>query len=330
MEEIVRPLLDWYKKAARELPWRQNIDPYRVWVSEIMLQQTRIEAARGYYERFMAALPTVEALAAADGETVMKLWEGLGYYSRARNLHACAKKLTAEYGGAFPDDVSELRRLPGIGDYTAGAIASIAFGKPAPAVDGNVLRLLSRLERSPRSIGDERVRAEYRRRLQAVYPPGECGAFTSALMELGEVVCVPGTPNCEVCPLAALCAAHQAGDQTAYPVMPGKKPRRVEHRRVLLLLCRDKCALRKRPEKGLLAGLWELPNDTDTGVPPGGEPCGEAVHIFSHVEWHMTGYILRCTEELPGYTWVTAGERAALAIPSAFRYYTNILKEAGH
>jgi len=260
----------------------------------------------------------------------MKLWEGLGYYSRARNLHACAKKIVSEYGGAFPSEVSELRKLPGIGDYTAGAIASLAFGKRAPAVDGNVLRVLSRLERFPQSIGDEKVKAAFRARLQEIYPAEDCGAFTSALMELGEVVCLPGAPNCEACPLAALCAAHRAGDETAYPVMPEKKPRRVEHRRVMLLLCEEKCALKKRPDKGLLAGLWELPNDAETGVPVGGEPCGDAVHIFSHVEWHMKGYILRCAEELPGYTWVTVEERAALAIPSAFRYYTQKLKEMGY
>ena len=329
MEDFSRPLLDWYKDNARDLPWRRNVTPYRVWVSEIMLQQTRIEAARGYFQRFMAAFPTVEALAAADEGTVMKLWEGLGYYSRARNLHACAKKVAAEYGGRFPSTAAELRRLPGIGDYTAGAVASIAFGENAPAVDGNVVRVLTRLRRCGDSAGDEKLKARFREELRAVCPAGEGGNFNSALMELGETVCTPGTPNCGVCPLAELCLAHAAGEETLYPVMPAKKPRRVENRRVLLMLCGEKTALRRRPDKGLLAGLWELPNDTQAEPPEGGEPCGETVHIFTHVEWRMRGYILRCETEAPGYTWVTREERLALPMPSAFRYYTAILEEMG-
>ena len=329
MEDFSAPLLAWYDKNARDLPWRQNPTPYRVWVSEIMLQQTRIEAARGYFQRFMAAFPAVEDLAAAESDTVMKLWEGLGYYSRARNLHACAKKVVSEYGGVFPSDAAALRVLPGIGDYTAGAIASIAFGLPEPAVDGNVLRVLSRLERFPHSVGSERVKSAFREKLRTIYPPGRCGDFTSALMELGETVCTPGTPGCARCPLAGMCLAHAAGEESRYPVLPEKKPRRVEERRVLLLQCADKVAVRRRPDKGLLAGLWELPNDMETEPPAGGEVCGEAVHIFSHVEWHMKGYLVRCETELPGYTWVTAQEREALAIPAAFRYYTSLLKEMG-
>ena len=329
MKEIVRPLLDWYEKNKRSLPWRENVTPYRVWVSEIMLQQTRIEAARGYFMRFMAALPDVHSLAEADEETVLKLWEGLGYYSRARNLHACAKRLVADYGGEFPEEAFELRKLPGIGDYTAGAVASIAFGKREPAVDGNVLRVWARLRAFPGSVGDEKVKTRVREELRAVYPEGECGAFTSALMELGEVVCTPGTPDCASCPLAKLCAAHREGSETLYPVLPPKKPRRVENRRVLILLCGEKTALRKRPDRGLLAGLWELPNDTETDAPENGEFCGEAVHIFTHVEWRMRGYIVRMAEETPGYVWVTREERLARAIPSAFRYYVKVLEDLG-
>ena len=329
MEDFSRLLLEWYKENARDLPWRRDPTPYRVWVSEIMLQQTRIEAARGYFERFMAAFPNVESLAAAEPDTVMKLWEGLGYYSRARNLHKCAQKVVKDYGGVFPRTAEELRKLPGIGDYTAGAVASIAYGEPAPAVDGNVVRLLTRLQRCGESAGDEKLKARLRQELREIYPAGECGAFTSALMELGETVCTPGTPDCARCPLVGLCLAHQAGEETLYPVMPAKKPRRVENRRVLLMVCGDKTALRRRPDRGLLAGLWEFPNDTETDPPPGGEPCGDAVHIFTHVEWHMRGYILRCDSELSGYTWVTRAERLALAMPSAFRYYTQILEEMG-
>ena len=329
MQQLVRPLLDWYYKNARALPWRENITPYRIWVSEIMLQQTRIEAARGYYARFVAAFPTVETLAAAEEDEVLKLWEGLGYYSRARNLHKCARVICEQYGGEFPRTAAELRKLPGIGDYTAGAVASLAYNVPEPAVDGNVLRVYSRVNSCADNVGDERVRRRVREELRALCPEDEGAAFTSAWMELGEIVCTPGTPDCAACPLAPYCRAHELGAETAYPVLPPKKPRRIEHRRVLLLLCGDRCALRKRPDRGLLAGLWELPNDEEEGVPEGAELCGEAVHIFSHVEWHMRGYVLRTDTELPGYTWVTRDERRAKAIPAAFRYYIGVLDEMG-
>ena len=321
------PLLLWYGQHKRDLPWRRDPTPYRVWVSEIMLQQTRIEAARSYYERFMAAFPTVQSLAAADEDTVLKLWEGLGYYSRARNLHAAAKRVTEEYGGEFPSDFASLRALPGVGDYTAAAIVSIAFNLPEGAVDGNVMRLLSRLERCGESIAAPAYRKRVRAALRAMSPAGRCGDFTSALMELGEVVCTPGVPHCAQCPLSSLCAAHAAGEEALYPVIPPKKQRRVEERNVLLLLCGDKVALRRRPATGLLARLWEYP---DGPAPAGAEPGGEATPNFTHVEWHMQGYLCRCAEELPGYVWVTAEERAALAIPTAFRVYSDILDKLGH
>ena len=329
MDDFSRPLLDWYAENARDLPWRQDVTAYKVWVSEIMLQQTRIEAARGYFARFLAAFPTVEALAEAEGETVMKLWEGLGYYSRARNLHACAKKIVSDCGGEFPREAKALRALPGIGDYTAGAIASIAYGEPEPAVDGNVLRVLTRLERVGESIDGEKTKARFREELRAIYPAGECGEFTSALMELGETVCIPGTPRCGGCPLRERCKAHAAGEENLYPVKGEKKPRRIEERRVLLMVCGEKIAVRKRPERGLLAGLWEFPGDLETEAPEHGTPCGEAVHIFSHVEWHMRGFIVPCEEEQSGFTWVTREERLALAMPAAFRYYSRIAEEMG-
>ena len=328
MVDFSRPLLDWYKVNKRPLPWRSDPTPYRVWVSEIMLQQTRIETARDYFRRFMAAFPDVETLAGAEIDAVMKLWEGLGYYSRARNLHACAKRIVREYGGVFPSDPAELKKLPGIGDYTAGAIASIAFGRPESAVDGNVVRVLSRLENCA-DPADEKRKVRCRELLRPLYPAGECGDFTSALMELGETVCTPGAPDCDRCPLCDLCLGRAAGRAGELPVLPAKKPRRIEQRRVLLMICGDKTALRRRPDRGLLAGLWELPNDLSDQLPEGGEPCGESVHIFSHVEWHMRGYILRCPSELPGYTWVTREERRGLAMPSAFRYYLGILEGMG-
>ena len=295
-----------------------------------MLQQTRIEAAREYFTRFVRSFPNVEALAAADIDDVLKLWEGLGYYSRARNLHKCAKAVCEQYGGAFPADAAALRDLPGIGDYTAGAIASIAFGLPEPAVDGNVLRVLSRVERFGESIGSDKVKKRFREALREIYPADECGAFTSALMELGETVCTVGTPDCPRCPIAGYCAAHRCGEETLYPVQPEKKPRRIENRRILLLLCGERCAVRRRDDTGLLASMWELPNDLSPDAPENGEPCGEAVHVFSHVEWHMRGYVVRCAEELPGYVWVTREERQALAMPTAFRYYRKKLEEMGY
>lgn len=329
-ETISALLLAWYDQNARTLPWRGIHDPYRTWVSETMLQQTRVETVRGYYERFLARFPDVAALAAADEADVLKLWEGLGYYSRARNLHKCAKTVCDAYGGVFPPDAAALRALPGIGDYTAGAIASIAYGLPEPAVDGNVLRVLARMERFGESIGSDKVKKRFREALRPIYPAGECGAFTSALMELGETICTVGTPDCARCPVAAHCEAHRRGEETLYPVLPEKKPRRIENRRVLLLLCGDTCAVRRRAAAGLLASMWELPNDLVPDAPEGGEPCGEAVHVFSHVEWHMRGYIVRCREKLPGYVWVTRAEREALAMPTAFRYYRKKLEEMGY
>ena len=328
MIDFSRPLLDWYKMHKRDLPWRRDVTPYRVWVSEIMLQQTRIEAAREYFERFTEAFPDVEALAAAEEDTVLKLWEGLGYYSRARNMHRCARRIVSEYGGEFPSDPAELKKLPGIGEYTAGAVASIAFGKAESAVDGNAVRVLARLEDCG-DTADEKLKARYRAELKDIYPAGECADFTSALMELGETVCTPGTTGCDRCPLAALCKGRASGRAGELPAIPAKRPRRIEKRRVLLMICGEKTAVRRRPDKGLLAGLWELPNDTEPDPPEGGEPCGEAVHIFTHVEWHMRGYILRCDTELPGFAWVTREERLALAMPSAFRYYLSELEGMG-
>ena len=334
---VAQPLIEWYEANARPLPWRDDPTPYRVWVSEIMLQQTRIEAARGYFERFMAALPDVYALAEADEDRVMKLWEGLGYYSRARNLHRAARLIVDEYGGTLPADPKLLRTLPGIGDYTAGAIASIAFGLPEPAVDGNVLRIATRLCACGTSVADTRLKDALREQLRAQYTD-DCGAFSSALMELGETVCLPGTPDCERCPIAALCAAHRLGRETDFPVMPAKKPRRIEEKTVLLLRCGKRTALCRRPNKGLLAGLWELPNrpghmdaeavrrwcERQGLMPEAVTPCGEALHIFTHLEWHMTGFTVRCGREAPDFTWAENVDEYAL--PTAFRFYRKQLR----
>ena len=325
MTDITAPLLEWYSEHRRALPWRENPDAYRVWVSEIMLQQTRIQAVMGYYERFMTAFPTLSALASAEEDLVLKLWEGLGYYSRARNLRKCAKIVMEKYDGVFPSDYKTLRSLPGIGDYTAGAIASIAFGLPVAAVDGNVMRLHARLTANPTEVQNAAYRKAVREELSSLYPAGRCGDFTSALMELGETVCVPGTPHCDTCPLSSSCGAFQRGETDRYPVMAAKKPRRVEERNVLLLLRGDRIALRKRPDRGLLAGLWEFP---DGDVPGNAQPCGEAVHIFTHVEWHMKGYIVPDAPD-GDYRWFTQRERQELAIPSAFRYFVGVAERMG-
>ena len=327
MLDFSEALLQWYAENKRPLPWRENVTPYRVWVSEIMLQQTRIEAAKGYFLRFTEAFPDVFALAAADEDTVLKLWEGLGYYSRARNLHKTAKLLVEQYHGEFPRDYAQLRALPGVGEYTAGAIASLAFHACESAVDGNVMRVVSRLTCDTRSIAEQSFRREVRFELKKLMRSETAAEFTSALMELGETVCLPGTPECARCPLSALCQAHEAGEETLYPVMPEKKPRRVEERNVLLLLCGERVAVRRRGETGLLARLWEYP---DGEAPEGAEKCGEAVHIFTHVEWHMTGYLLRVEQPLEPYRWVTREERAELAIPTAFRFYTKLLEKLGY
>ncbi|MEA5051071.1 MAG: A/G-specific adenine glycosylase [Oscillospiraceae bacterium] len=333
-------LLPWYAANARALPWRENTDPYRVWLSEIMLQQTRVEAATAYYRRFLGALPTVEALAAAPEEQLLKLWEGLGYYTRARNLHRAAKIIADERGGRFPDTFEGIRALPGIGDYTAGAIASISFELAEPAVDGNVLRILARILEDP-SPADEKRKKEAARQLRAVYPPrGRRGAFTQALMELGATVCAPGAPRCGNCPAAPFCFALRGGTQALLPVRAAKKARRVEERTVLLLLCGGRLALTKRPDEGMLRGMWQppdMPGALDAGAalaaaaglgaaPLRCEALEPHRHVFTHVEWDMRCYVVECGACAPGFTWETpAAVRAGYALPTAFRVFVDRL-----
>jgi len=331
----VAPLIDWYRRSRRPLPWREQPTPYHVWISEIMLQQTRIEAVLGYYSRFLAALPDIPALAAVDEDSLLKLWEGLGYYSRARNLKKAAGVLMAQYGGMLPRTVTELKALPGIGDYTAGAIASIAYHQPEPAVDGNVLRVVMRLLACSDDVIEPKTRKAVTALLRACYPSGEnAGLLTEGLMELGETVCVPnGEPACLLCPLRELCRAAQSGSATDYPVRTKPKERRRETRTVLLLRCGTDYAIRRRPDTGLLAGLWEFPNREGLLDAAGIEqalgvkllscvPCGEGKHIFSHVEWHMTGWLAECAEKPEGFTWADAATiRARYSIPTAFRYF---------
>ena len=339
-------LLAWYHANGRILPWRQTQDPYHIWLSEIMLQQTRVEAVKPYYARFLAVCPTIEALARLPEERLMKLWEGLGYYSRARNLQKAARRMCEEYGGSLPASYEELRRLPGIGDYTAGAIASIAFGQRVPAVDGNVLRVMARLAGSYEDITAPSVKKDYREALGRVVP-ADAASFTQAMIELGATLCGPNTaPRCEECPMASVCETAKRGLWDEIPVRSAKKPRRIEQRTVLLIRDERRTALRKRPERGLLSGLYELPNvEGHLGEDEvlsyirsvGFEPLRierleDAKHIFSHVEWHMIAYAVRITPEFDDAcgaagAFLVENEilHAEYAIPSAFSAYTKYL-----
>lgn len=341
LEEIVVPLLDWYQANSRCLPWRENRDPYRVWVSEIMLQQTRVEAVIPYYERFMERFPTIASLAVCGDEELYKLWEGLGYYARARNLRKAAQVICERHQGQFPEEYEEILALPGIGAYTAGAISSIAFEKAKAAVDGNVLRVVTRLKQDSHDIMDAKFRDQVTSDLEKIYPSEGRGDFTQSLMELGAVVCVPnGEPKCGGCPLRSLCGAHSSGTQLQYPVKKKKAERKIEQKTVLILRFQNKIALRKRGNKGILSGMWELPNVdgrlneeqaaqwlTQKGLsvreikaPAGGKK--QLKHIFTHIEWHMTCWMAACENEGsdPELIWVTDTQLdQEIALPTAFR-----------
>ena len=318
-------LLEWYRRCKRDLPWRGTTDPYRVWVSEIMLQQTRVEAVKGYYARFLEQFPTAEALAEASEDEVLKAWEGLGYYSRARNLHRAAKIVARE---GFPQSFEGVRALPGVGDYTAGAISSIALGLPCPAVDGNVLRILTRLYADPRNIDEPAAKTAFAELLKKAYPP-EAGDFCQALMELGAIVCVPGgEPLCGACPWKNLCRAHLAGNETDFPVRAEKRARKVEYLTVCVLVRGGKYALERREEKGLLAGLWQFPLFSGE-APRFGEVVERkrAKHIFTHVEWQMTGLLVHADAFYPQYEWATREEISErYALPSAFKTFMEWIK----
>lgn len=345
LDRIAAPLLTWYDNGRRILPWREDPTPYHVWISEIMLQQTRVEAVKPYYDRFLQALPDIESLAAADDEKLLKLWEGLGYYNRARNLKKAAQILVAEYGGQMPDEYEKILSLPGIGSYTAGAIASIAFAKPRPAVDGNVLRILSRLRADDRDILQANVKKSVEEELLDVMPADRPGDFNQALMELGAMVCIPnGAPKCDVCPWNKLCLARAEGRTAELPQKAKKKPRSVEEKTILVIQDGERIVLRKRPEKGLLAGMYEFPSMEgycseeralaylrELGFSPLRiRKLPPAKHVFTHKEWHMKGYLVRVDElagkgegqEMQGLVFVDPGKtRTDYPIPSAFAVY---------
>ncbi len=343
--DIANPLLKWYDVHRRVLPWREEPTPYHVWLSEIMLQQTRVEAVKGYFERFRSKLPDIQALARADETLLLKLWEGLGYYNRVRNLQKAAIQIVEEYGGQMPEDYNEIRKLKGIGSYTAGAISSIAFGKPYPAVDGNVLRVLARLRKDDRDISSSAVKSQVEAELKDVMPLDRPGDFNQAMMEIGATVCLPnGAPKCKECPLKHLCKSHRDETMLDYPKKAPKKGRGIEEKTVLILLDEDKVALHKRSNKGLLAGLFEFPmleghqkkNAVLNYLKGLGletiriTPLGASKHIFSHKEWHMIGYQVRVDEltkvEISDWTFVAPKKtQEKYPIPSAFSAYTDYL-----
>lgn len=351
---LIEPLAAWFVRNARDLPWRRDASPYHVWISEIMLQQTRVEAVKPYYARFIGALPDVAALAACPEDTYLKLWEGLGYYSRVRNLHAAAVKVMEEFGGVIPSDYETLLQLKGIGHYTAGAIASLAYEKAVPAVDGNVLRVLTRVTGDDTDIMKQSFRNEVEKALFALLQnvcPEQVSprVFNQGLMELGALVCVPnGEPKCGLCPWKELCIAKKEARTLQLPVKKKAKERRIEERTVLLIRDGDRVAIHKRPSKGLLAGLYEFPNQLghfsekealDYVREMGYQPLrikklADSKHIFSHVEWRMIAYYLYVEEEAfatkeqmekaekEQLIFVDAKEqKEKYAVPSAFAAY---------
>ena len=338
-QRIPAPLLSWYRANKRALPWRENSTPYRVWVSEIMLQQTRVEAVKEYYARFMRELPTVEALAACEEEKLLKLWEGLGYYSRARNLQKAAKLLVSVYGGEFPSDIESLKSLPGVGSYTAGAIASIAFGKRVAAVDGNVFRVAARLEENPTPIDKPAYRKYLEETLSAVYPEEgkACAEFTQSLFELGALVCKPQSPDCKNCPLNSLCRANQKGTQALFPVMPEKRGKRHERVGVFLIETPSGFCIRRR-EEGVLKGMNEFPSALlSEGETPekilnewGMSAFTEVkrkkyVHIFTHIRWDIECVWVRA-EDAPFDAYALDEIEESISLPTAFKQCLGILK----
>lgn len=340
---LAPPLLCWYRENRRLLPFRVNPTPYGVWVSEIMLQQTRVAAALEHYRRFMAELPTIAALAECDEQRLLKLWEGLGYYSRARNLQKAAQVVMQQHGGQLPADYKALRALPGIGDYTAGAIGSICFGLPVPAVDGNVLRVFSRLYDDDGDITRPDTKRTCTQRVLACMPPEEPGDFNQALMELGALVCLPGSAvRCAECPAAEFCRAKASGRAPQLPVKAAPKARRLQPVTVLLVQnSAGEYLLQQRGAKGLLAGLWQpflLERALDaqeaaslldkTGLQARYTGPGPiAKHIFSHIEWQMHSLCFAAEGPAPaGCVWA---DRAALdetyPLPGAFCAYRSYM-----
>ncbi len=339
-KSFVEDLLLWFRQNKRDMPWRETKDPYHIWISEIMLQQTRVETVRDYYQRFIQNFPTVEDLATASEESVLKSWEGLGYYSRGRNLHRAAKLVIQEFGGKVPNQLKELQRLPGIGDYTAGAILSIAFNQPIPAVDGNVLRVFSRLYCIEKDIMEKTTVEEIRRLVKELMPAQDCGDFSEALMELGALICNARNPKCGFCPVQGHCISHREEKAVELPIRISKTKVKKLKMGIFWIRFENQILVKKNPEQGLLAGLWALPTFSLTeeknqeavlerlkeGIPKITtiEYSGKASHIFTHQRWDIDIYLASCsTKEFPDhrgiYKWVNEEQLKELALPTLYR-----------
>ncbi len=341
LADIVEPLMKWFETNKRELPWRADRQPYHIWISEIMLQQTRIEAVKKYYEKFMKELPDVESLSLISEEKLLKLWEGLGYYSRAKNLKKAAEMIMQEYDGAFPDSYEQLLKLPGIGEYTAGAIASICFNEKVTAVDGNVLRVISRVLGSKKNVLLPETKKAITQKLTEMIPE-QSGIFNEALMELGEIICLPnGTPECQRCPIQSNCISYKEHLTAEIPVRIKKLKRKKAEKTVLLLITDDhRIAIEKRTEKGLLSGMYQLPNVdgfyTEEELPLLLQECQltaaetsfikNAKHTFTHIDWYMKGYLVTVREKCSRFLWVSPQELSEqYPLPTAFQTFTKNL-----
>jgi A/G-specific adenine glycosylase len=345
MKQFNSKLLEWYDCNARILPWRDNPSPYRVWISEIMLQQTRVDTVKPYFERFMKAVPTIQELVDISEDRLLKLWEGLGYYSRARNLKKAAAAIMQEFEGQIPSDIQSLKSLPGIGPYTSGAIASIAFGVKAPAIDGNVLRVMARITANKGDIASPRIKKEIEDLVNQILPVERTGDFNQALMELGATVCLPnGSPKCAECPVQAICKGHLQDIAVELPVKAKKKDRRIEQKTIFVIAYKGNIAIRQRAKEGLLSSLWEFPNveghltyeESEARLKEWGitsceiMPMETSKHIFTHLEWHMIGYfiLVQSIQEYDNFIWAAGEEiKKQYSIPTAFKAYSRFIND---
>ncbi len=329
MEKIVQPLMQWFETHQRELPWRKDKEPYHVWVSEIMLQQTRIEAVKKYYTRFIQEIPDIESLSLISEDKLLKLWEGLGYYSRAKNLQKAARTIMQKYHGEFPRSYEEIMKLSGIGEYTAGAVASICFREKVTAVDGNVLRVMARVLGSRENVLLPQTKKEFTKQLAKILPQ-QAGIFNEAIMELGETVCLPNrSPLCGECPIAKYCVSCRDGLTSEIPVRIKSLKRKKEEKTVLILYCDGKIAIEKRLSEGLLSGMYQFPNrdgfDTPEQLKEKLHPLsisflGKAKHTFTHIDWYMQGYLVTVREQCGDFLWVSPQELTEqYALPTAFQ-----------
>jgi len=342
-KENANQIVQWYQANKRKMPWRDVNNPYYTWISEIMLQQTRIEAVMDYYQRFIIELPTLKDLAEVSDDRLLKLWEGLGYYSRAKNLKKSAVMVMENYNGQLPNDFDLLKKLPGIGDYTAGAIASIAYNLKAPAVDGNVLRVLTRFNENPIDIRDNKVKEIFANEIKPIIP-NEAGDFTQGIMELGETVCLPNTmPLCEKCPLKKDCKSYAHQTQMQFPVISPKPDKKIEEKTVLIVKCGEEFCITKRPLDVLLGGLYEFltldgykkQNEINDCLSQIGfqvksiKKIEKATHIFTHIKWEMHGYLVEVENKIENNQYIFASNDdlvANYAIPSAYAKYKKYIE----